>query len=199
MKVPGAKCTHPSASQSPGVSRVPPWYTVLSRACKKAGQLRIIPPTKMVPSWLSWALPFSFSAWLSLKSIGKVLMKCTSGSAPYHLLVSPAPVQDKTQCSAAHFRPAFCFSYFYSLSKLAQSSLMQIRDSISLCTLKLFLCLHQLTCSNILFLLGWIFIVYCRLLKLIHACTDCVHKLCCCLLMCRLLLGDLYFRWGKTR
>lgn len=43
----------------------------------------------------------------------------------------------------ARFKACFCSSPIYSLNKLAQSSLMQIRGSISLCTLKLFLCLYQ--------------------------------------------------------
>lgn len=58
------------------------------------------------------------------------------GSDPFWVLVSAVTIH-------ARFKACFCSSSIYSLNKLAQSSLMQIRGSISLCTLKLFLCLYQ--------------------------------------------------------
>lgn len=62
------------------------------------------------------------------------------GSAPFWVLVSAVTIH-------ARFKACFCFSSIYSLNKLVQSSLMQIGGSISLCTLKLFLCLYQPMCS----------------------------------------------------
>lgn len=66
------------------------------------------------------------------------------GSAPFWVLVSGVTIH-------ACFKACFCFSSIYSLNKLVQSSLMQIGGSISLCTLKLFLCFYQPMCSSCYF------------------------------------------------